>query len=80
MYLSKFDYHLNLIYSEIFVISEMMQNLHVIGLNLIKMHEIADEGKLFAKRCHPDNILTRAYSEINQEYFYGRFAGFHVSH
>lgn len=57
----------------------MMVNLQLIGTNLVRMHEIADNGKLFAKRCHPDNILTRAYSEINQEYFYGRFAGFHVS-
>lgn len=57
----------------------MMVNLQLIGSSLLEMHKIADNGKLFAKRCHHDNILTRAYSKINQEYFYGRFAGFHVS-
>jgi hypothetical protein len=42
------------------------------------MHEIADEGKLFSKRCHPVNLVTQAFNKINQECFYGRFIGFQV--
>lgn len=56
----------------------MMENLVIIGEGLIGMHKIADRGMLFARRCHYDNIITRAAKVVNQECFYGRSIGFHV--
>lgn len=56
----------------------MVDALLKIGECLAEMHQIADNGMLFAKRCHHDNLLTRAASVINSECFYGRAAGFQV--
>lgn len=69
---------LNCLCSEIIVCSQMIDSLSQIGDCLIEMHKIADTGKLFAKSCHYDNVITRAAKVINQECFYGRAMGFQV--
>lgn len=56
----------------------MIENLFKIGENLIEMHQMAEKGTLFAKRCHHDNLITRAAGTINSECFYGRASGFQV--
>lgn len=69
---------MNFIYREIDVCAQMIESLLLIGEGLLEMHKIADERKLFARRCHHDNVITRAAKVINQECFYGRAMGFQV--
>lgn len=66
------------VHREIEVCSQMIESLLQIGVGLIEVHKIADSGKLYAKNCHHDNIITRAAKVINQECFYGRAVGFQV--
>lgn len=57
----------------------MVESLFQIGEGLIGMHEIAENGTLYARSCHYDNIISRSAKFVNQECFYGRSIGFQVN-
>jgi hormone-sensitive lipase len=73
-----FIFHITLLYCcrEIDVCAQMIESLHTICVDLLKMHAISENGNLYSKEYSHDNLITKSVKTLNMTCFYGRAVGF----